>query len=80
LPTTPAQQPARYPDAEVRGRLRVWKEQLARHYQQFDRAYRNRRTLHPTIDDMVKHNSLIGLRRAFAKLSGRGASYLAPPP
>jgi hypothetical protein len=58
-----------YPDAEIRGQLRQWKQRLARQYRSFDRAYCNEATLRPLIEDMIKRKSAVGRMRAFHKIS-----------
>jgi hypothetical protein len=67
------QQPATYANAEIRGRLRLWKEQLARQYRTFDSAYRDKdglkARLHPIVADFVNRSSPQGRRRAFVKLA-----------
>ena len=68
------QQPASYPDAEIRG-LRRWKEERARLYGIFEHAYQNT-ALHEAAIDLCHKASRVGRRRAFDKLArafGAGA-------
>jgi hypothetical protein len=60
--------PTSYPDAEIRGRLRIWKAQVAQHYTAMNR-HLNRST-QPIIFDFVMKNGL-GRKRAFDKLTRR---------
>lgn len=61
-------QPAVYANAEVRGKLREWKRDLARQYRIFERAYANEGRLRSVVDDFVRRTSIAGRRRAFDKL------------
>jgi hypothetical protein len=61
--------PVTYANAEVRGRLRAWKQKLARDYAVFERAYEAPNgDLRDAAVDMVKRDSLVGRQRAFAKI------------
>ena len=56
-------------DAETRGRMRVWKKQLASNCRTFDRAYEKRgKLLLPMIKDFVMKDSLTGKQRALTKV------------
>jgi hypothetical protein len=64
-PPRPPQQPATFAGAEVRGKMRQWKEKLARQYHAFDRALHDYEAL-SIVEDMIKRSSDKGRRRAFA--------------
>ena len=67
VPPTQLAQPATYAIAEVRGKLRAWKNHLAQQYRIFARAYTAGRC-RPLINDFVKRSSVKGRRCAFDKL------------
>jgi hypothetical protein len=58
-----------YADAETRGRLRAWKQKLAKDYSAYDSRYRQARDSHnPAIGDLVEKRG-IGRQRAFEKIA-----------
>jgi hypothetical protein len=66
----PKQQPATYADAEIRGRLRQWKEGLVRNYRRYDRARKDPET-EELIGQFVRRSSRLGRHRAFDRLARR---------
>jgi len=56
-----------YPNAAVRGQVRLWKQKLAEHYRHFERGYLDPQTV--SIKDAFVHKTGAGRRRAFNKLS-----------
>jgi hypothetical protein len=66
-PPTSLRQPATYGDRAIRGKLRIWKNGLARQYRYIDRATKNP-GLRVISRDMTLRNSMVGRRRAFDKL------------
>jgi len=69
VPDTSLRQPTVYADAAIRGKLRHWKEKLARQYRAIDRVVGNSARLSPVVEDMVKRGSLRGRHRAFEKIA-----------
>jgi hypothetical protein len=64
----PKYQPATYGDAEVRGKLRQWKQKLSDEYQIYSHAYVNL-GIADAFNDFAKRGSEKGRRRAFEKIS-----------
>jgi hypothetical protein len=65
------QQPVIYANAEVRGKVRTWKNLLQQRYRIFDAAYRNARlksVLATNLDNFVYRGSRTGRYRAFKKI------------
>jgi hypothetical protein len=73
-----------YGNAEIRGRLRVWKKQLAQHYAQFEAAYASLRNgkLKSVPQDLIKctrsgrERALTTIRRAIGPGATFEATYL----
>jgi hypothetical protein len=68
IPPTSLRQPAAYANPAIRGKLRHWKERLARQYRVMERAFGNDAQLRPIVEDMTKRGSPHGRRRAFDKI------------
>jgi hypothetical protein len=56
-----------YPDAAARGQVRLWKQQLAKQYRQFERGYRS--VVTKKLLEAFTCKTGTGRRRAFAKLA-----------
>jgi hypothetical protein len=67
-PTGPRRLPHIAIDNEARGKLRVWKQQLARHYAMLEKRFRSEDILKTCVAFALR-GSAIGRKRAFDKLS-----------